>query len=170
MTEQSTEQILFFLTTVANGVFAVNHELNGLVEYSRNLGIVQSEAQTVEFVFSSRSARDSQIDCSVSELDAYAAVLGGSARHYNRYPGWVYDERSALREQYTAAYRSVYGCEPKQEIIHAGLECGIVKQAIPDMDILSCGPIVLDLHSPDEALELSSFERFFAVILAFLNR
>lgn len=169
MTEQSTRQILFLLSTVANGVFAVNHELDGLVEFSRNLGITESREAEVEFVFSSRSARDSQIDRSAAELDAYAAELGGSVRHYNRYPGWVYAEQSPLRDQYVAAYRSVYGKDPKQEIIHAGLECGIVKEAIPDMDILSCGPVVLNLHSPDEALELSSFARFFAVILKLLQ-
>ncbi|MBE6546897.1 MAG: aminoacyl-histidine dipeptidase [Ruminococcaceae bacterium] len=169
MTQADTAKLLFLLSTVANGVFAVNHELNGLVEFSRNLGIVESGEQEVKLVFSSRSARDSQIDRSAAELDAYAEQLGGTVRHYNRYPGWVYAEQSPLREAYIAAYRSVYGRKPKQEVIHAGLECGIVKEAIPDMDILSCGPVVLNLHSPDEALELSSFERFFTVILNFLQ-
>jgi len=168
-TKADTAKLLFLLSTVANGVFAVNHELNGLVEFSRNLGIVESGEQEVKLVFSSRSARDSQIDRSAAELDAYAEQLGGTVRHYNRYPGWVYAEQSPLREAYIAAYRSVYGRKPKQEVIHAGLECGIVKEAIPDMDILSCGPVVLNLHSPDEALELSSFERFFTVILNFLQ-
>ncbi|MBQ9783096.1 MAG: aminoacyl-histidine dipeptidase [Clostridia bacterium] len=166
----STDRAIFLLAVVANGIFAMNTELPDLVEFSRNLGVVSTEEEHVEFIFSSRSARDSQIDASASELDAYAAQLGASVRHYNRYPGWTFAEQSVLREEYIAAYRSLYGTNPKIEVIHAGLECGIIKQAIPDMDMLSCGPIVLNLHSPDEALHLASFERFVTLIFEILKR
>lgn len=164
----STKRVIFALATVPNGVFAVNQELSGLVEFSRNLGVVETTETGVELTFSSRSARDAQIDWSAKEIDLYAAQLGGTTKHYNRYPGWNFADASAVRDQYVAAYRKLYGKEPRLEVIHAGLECGFIKQAVPDMDIISCGPIVLDLHSPDEALELSSFERFFALILEVL--
>lgn len=169
MVAASSDAVIFLAATVPNGVFATNPALSGLVEFSRNLGIVETTEDAVNFTFSSRSARDSQIDWSAAELDLYAKQLGATVKHYNRYPGWSFAEQSALREEYVEAYRKLYGNEPHLEVIHAGLECGFIKQAVPDMDIISCGPIVLDLHSPDEALHLASFERFFAVILAFLD-
>ena len=166
----ATDRVIFLLATVANGIFAMNHEFPELVEFSRNLGVVSTEDNCVDFVFSSRSALDSQIDASASELDAYAAQIGASVRHYNRYPGWAFAEQSEMRDTYVAAYRALYGTLPKIEVIHAGLECGIIKQAIPDMDMISCGPIVLNLHSPDEVLHLASFERFVAVLVEVLKQ
>lgn len=169
LTRQSTEQVVFLPTVVADGVLAMSQELKGLVEFSRNLGIVSLDETGAEMIFSSRSALDSQIDRSAAELDAYAARLGGTTRHYNRYPGWNYDERSDMRRRYADAYRSVFGQDPRVEVIHAGLECGLIKQALPDMDLISCGPIVTDLHSPAEALHVASFARFFEIILKLLK-
>ena len=164
MTRECGEKAVFFMQTLSNGVFEMNHSLTGVVEYSRNLGIAQTCADSVSFTVNSRSAEESRLDLSVAELDAYARILGGVSAHYSRYPGWEYAERSPIREEYSRAYSALYGREPAVEVIHAGLECGIIKKAIPDMDMLSCGPVVLDLHSPDEALNISSFERFFRVI------
>lgn len=169
MNAESTEKTVFLVSSVANGVFCERPEMAGAVEYSRNLGVLLTQDDAFMAIFSSRSARDSQIDQSARELSLYAKRLGGSAEHYNRYPGWLYSEHSPLREEYVAAYRRLYGGEPRIEIIHAGLECGVIKAAIPDMDLLSCGPVVVNLHSPDEALSLASFERFIALILQFLS-
>ncbi len=164
MTEESGRRVIFLISTIANGVFGVNPSHTEIVEYSRNLGIAATTDQEVECVVNSRSAREGQLDLSARELELYALMLGGRVEHFNRYPGWVYAERSAIREEYMAAYREIFGTEPKVEVIHAGLECGIIKKLVPDMDMLSCGPVVVNLHSPDEALELASFERFFRVI------
>lgn len=165
-----TERVAFLLLCVANGVLETNPDLSGMVEFSRNLGIVITNDSGMEFVFSSRSARDSQLDCSVAQLDAYAKILGGTVTHYNRYPGWAYEENSVLRNDYVRAFCKQYGKTPKIETIHAGLECGIIKQAIPDMDMLSCGAVIRDLHSPDEAMHIESFERFFGLILDFIQQ
>ena len=165
MTRESQEKVVFLMFTIANGVFEINHGLSGVVEFSRNLGITETREHEVEFVVNSRSARESQIDLSASELDMYAKMLGGICNHFNRYPGWLYAEKSEIREEYAAAYRQLFDSDPEVEVIHAGLECGIIKKALPDMDMLSCGPVVVNLHSPDEALDIASFERFFSVIL-----
>lgn len=168
MTAESTQKVIFFMSTVSNGVFERSGELSGIVEYSRNLGVLRTREDTVEAVLNTRSARDSQIDCSVREIDLYAKMLSGSSKHYNRYPGWVYAERSKIREEYSEVFERLYGKKPVVEVIHAGLECGIIKAAIPDMDMISCGPVVVNLHSPDEALDLASFERFFNVIISLI--
>ena len=169
MDTESTERILSFLCEVRNGVLSMCPHLPDLVEFSRNLAVVQTEAAHVNVYFSSRSAIDEQIDASAAELDAYAEAMGGSTRHYSRYPGWNFEEQSPLREKYVAAYETLFDKKPRLETIHAGLECGLVKEIIPDMDILSCGPVILDLHSPDEALELASFERFISIVQALLS-
>ena len=164
MNQLGTDKVIFVLDNMDNGVFEVNQEL-GLVEFSRNLGVIDTDADNVEFTISSRSARESQLDFSAQQIDSYAALLGGTSDHYNRYPGWIYAEDSAVRSEYIAAFCKLFGEEPTVEVIHAGLECGIIKQAIADMDMISCGPVIVNLHSPDEALNLASLERFFTVIL-----
>lgn len=165
----TTQKVIFLLETVSVGVFSMNRSLPDVVEFSRNLGILDTSEDSVSFVFSSRSAIESQIDRSASELEAYARMLGGTVLHYNRYPGWNFSEVSPIREEYEKAYRTLFGGETKTEVIHAGLECGLIKEKIPNMDLISCGPIVINLHSPDEALHKESFARFFSVILELLR-
>ena len=161
---ESAKKTVFLMHCVANGVFDMNHSVKGLVEWSRNLGIVKCSAEGVELVFSSRSSFESRIDASEAELDAYADIVGASIRHYNRDPGWSFAKTSEMRDSYVKAYESVFGETPEITVIHAGLECGFISEAVPDMDILSCGPVVLDLHSPDERLNKVSFEHFYTVI------
>ena len=150
--------------TAENGIYEMNHSLCGLVEWSRNLGIVKADDKGIELVFASRSSFESRIDESAAQLDDYARILGAKVRHYNRYPGWSFAQSSTLQACYKRAYAKIFGVEPVVTGIHAGLECGFISKAIPDMDIISCGPVVLDLHSPDERLDKASFERFFSVV------
>lgn len=169
MTRESGEKVTFLVFTLANGVFEMNHALPELVEYSRNLGICETAEDSFCATVNTRSAAESRIDLSICELDAYAKMLGGVSEHYSRYPGWKFAEASATREDYTRAYSALHGKTPSVEVIHAGLECGIIKKAVPDMDMISCGPVVLNLHSPDEALNVASLERFFTVILKVIS-
>ncbi len=168
--DSTAKKLVFLMRTVPNGVFEMNYDIEGIVEWSRNLGIVTCDAESVEAVFASRSSFDSRIDASADELDAYADMLGAKSRHYNRYPGWNFAPTSALRDAYLGAAAEVLGERPEITTIHAGLECGFISQAVPDMDIISCGPIVLDLHSPDERLDKASFERFYSVIKRVIER
>ena len=157
---EDTRRAVSLLHTARNGVMAMSEDIPGLVETSRNLGVVQTDAATLTFVFSSRSSKESALDGSVEELDALAASLGYTARHYSRYPGWEYAKVSPLRDAYLRAFRDVTGRDAAVNVIHAGLECGIICSKLPDMDVISIGPSMHDIHSPDEALELSSTETF----------
>lgn len=167
MDKDSTRRALNMLHAVVSGVLR-NYNVKGVL-YSRNLGIVSTQESTVEFVYSSRSPEEALLDHSIAELDGFAANLMARAKHYNRYPGWEYSEKSPLREDYVAAYQRLYGVPPRIELIHAGLECGYIKQAVPDMDMLSCGPDIVNLHSPEEAMNVASFERFVRLILEVLK-
>jgi dipeptidase D len=168
--DKTAKSLVFLMRTVPNGIFEMNYDVEGIVEWSRNLGIVTCDAENVEAVFSSRSSFETRIDASAEELDAYAEMLGASARHYNRYPGWNFAPESALRDAYLSAAENVCGSRPCVTTIHAGLECGFISQAVPDMDIISCGPVILDLHSPDERMDKKSFERFFTIIKTVIEK
>lgn len=168
--KDTARKIVFLMHTVRNGVFEMNHDIPEIVEWSRNLGVVNCEEDGAELIFSSRSSFESRIDASAEELDDYAKILGASVKHYNRYPGWCFATVSAVREAYSRAFESIFGKAPEVTVIHAGLECGIISKAVADMDIISCGPVVLDLHSPDEKMNKKSFENFYTVIKTVIEK
>ena len=164
MDQSSTARVICAMGTVANGVLAMSNNIEGLVEYSRNLGIIRTEQGSVHLTLSSRSAIESQLDASIDDLDALATLCQGSTRHHSRYPGWSYAVNSPIRDQYLAAYAELYGQTPVVSVIHAGLECGIIRSRLPEMDMISVGPNMRDIHSPAERLDLASCERFWKVI------
>ena len=167
--KDSTKRVICAIATVASGVLAMSNNIEGLVEYSRNLGIIRTAEDSVHLTLSSRSAIESQLDASIDELDALAALCGGSTRHHSRYPGWSYAKESPIRDEYLAAYKALFGKTPEVSVIHAGLECGIIRSRLPEMDMISVGPNMRNIHSPDEALKLDSFERFVTVILELMR-
>ena len=170
MNREDTDRIVAMLSGVANGVFEMNRDIQGLVEFSRNLGVIHTQADAVQFIFSSRSSMESRLDASISELDAWMRALGGTSRHYARYPGWEYSPESPLRDAYAKAYRAVTGGEVTVKVIHAGLECGIIRSNIPDIDIISVAPNLQDLHCPEEALSVSSVEIFWNTLKHLLQQ
>jgi len=172
MSEESAKKAIFLLDTVQNGIFEMSVNIKGLVEYSRNIGAVQTaeDLSEIHYTFLTRSPQDSQINASLHQLELYAEMLGMEVKHGNYYPGWTYAEKSDMRDAYADAYRKLFGGEVEITTIHAGLECGIIKEKLPDMDMISCGPRVTDLHSPDEAMDIESFERFFSIIIEILAK
>lgn len=168
---EDTKKTLLLLSTVRDGVLAMNTDIPDVVEFSRNLGIVSLSAERGEgcFVFMARSSRDSHIRASNEELDTYADFLNIEHIRSNSYPAWESVSNSRMAERYAKCYEALFGEPCKVNVIHAGLECAIIKKRCPELDIISCGALVLDLHSPDEALNIASFERFFAVIKAVIE-
>lgn len=159
-----TAQLIAILATVDNGVKEMNYNIDGLPEWSRNLGVITTTGGEVEFVFASRSAIESRLDASIDELDALGRITGCVTKHYSRYPGWDYAPVSPLRELYARVYREITGRDATVDVIHAGLECGIIVSKLPDLDVISVGPDMRDVHSPDERLNLTSVEVFWKTI------
>ena len=157
-------QLIAILAAVDNGVKEMNYNIKGLPEWSRNLGVITTTGDEVEFVFASRSAIESRLDASIDELDALGLITGCVTKHYSRYPGWDYAPISPLRDLYARAYREITGKDAIVDVIHAGLECGIIVSKLPDLDVISVGPDMRDVHSPDERLNLSSVEVFWQTI------
>ena len=97
-------------------------------------------------------------------------ILGGSVTFAGDYTGWQYQENSPLRDLMVEVYREQYGCEPKVEAIHAGLECGLFIEKIPGLDALSMGPELHDVHSVRERLSVPSTERVYRLVCEILKR
>lgn len=166
---EDTARAVAVLATSACGVLSMSHQVKGLVEYSRNLGVVRSEEGELSFAFSSRSALEGRLDASMAEMEALARVAGCTVKHHGRYPGWADAARSEVRDAYLRAYREVTGKDAIVNVIHAGLECGIIFSRVPDMDIISIGPSMQDIHSPNEALDLDSTEIFWDTVVRLIQ-
>ena len=161
----TTENIISLLVTVKTGVLKMSNQIKGLVEYSRNVGVVETDNEKIKLTFSSRSSVEAQLDLSCREMNLLCKALGADCHHYARYPGWEYAPVSPLRDAYASAFKKLYGKELSVGVIHAGLECGILSSKMSGMDIISIGPNMHDIHSPCEHLDLDSCERVWNVLL-----
>ena len=161
-------KIITFICVSKNGIIEMSKKLKGLVEYSRNLGVVRTEDGKIRLAFSSRSAIDRQLDAAEREIRMLAELFGAESNSHARYPGWVYSGESKLADAYIEASRKLFGREVRKITIHAGIECSTIKSKLPDMDPICCGPNMRDLHSPDEAIEIESFARYAETVEALL--
>ena len=163
-TRDTTMRICGILSGTPNGVFAINQQMTYVVDYSRNLGITYTKDGAVTFVFYCHALKESQLDANTRELEAIAAMAKASVRHYNRYPCWPLAKVSPIRDTCFKACREVLGKDGLAVGVHAGVECGVVCAAIPDMDAIAISPRTAFTHSPKEELDLDSCETFCSVI------
>ncbi len=161
----TTRALVTFLSTVKTGVLKMSNQIKGLVEYSRNIGVVETDNEKIKLTLSSRSSVEAQLDLSCRELDMLCAAIGADCHHYARYPGWEYAPTSPLRDSYIAAFKELYGKDLSVGVIHAGLECGILSSKMSGMDIISIGPNMYDIHSPCEHLDLASCEKIWKTLI-----
>ena len=156
------------LSLLPCGVMGWIDEDSGMVESSANIGIVTTDEHGVNITVSSRSNDEAKLDNLEYILENFAVLYGCELEHRNRYPGWKNADGSPVEALYKNVYRKLYGTYPRICAIHAGLECGLVKAAIPDMDIISIGPTMHDIHTPRERMSLSSCDRFWETLSAML--
>lgn len=163
------DAVLSLVSELKVGVLAMSAHLEGLVEFSRNLGVIEVNSARAYITYSSRSSKEEQIELSIEQVNAQVEKIGAGVRHTGRYPGWDFLPESELRDTYIKKFKEIMGKDVHTVVIHAGLECGIIKSRIPDMDIISIGPNMRNIHTPDEALELSSCDRLFKVLKGVIN-
>ena len=169
LSPECKDKVVSLLACARCGVLKMSNDIAGLVEYSRNLGTIRCSHEKLEFIFSSRSSIEAQLDASIREMDALARALGAKCAHYERYPGWEYKAVSPLRDAYVEAYRGLFGDMPTVGVIHAGLECGIISDKLcGDIDIISVGPNLSDIHSPSERADIASCQRIYDILLSML--
>jgi dipeptidase D len=153
-------RIIDLLLVAPNGVMAMSHEAPGVVESSLNLATIREQADRLAILFSQRSDQPAGLAWLTAKLAGLARLTGAEIITSAGYPGWPPDRESPLLAMAQRLYRQMFGREPTIEIIHAGLECGIIGAKNPGIDMLSLGPTIKNPHSPEEKLFLPSLERF----------
>lgn len=164
----SKEKTITALNLMPNGVQTMSMDLPGLVETSLNMGVVKIDEEGIFLCFSVRSSLASAKDFVGAKLKQFAEMLGGTAGYHGEYPGWSYARESKLRDLCVKVYKEQYGEEPKIDVIHAGLECGILSSKIEGLDCISIGPDMFDVHTPDEKISISSVARVWEFVKAVL--
>ena len=142
----------------------------GLVETSLNLGIVSLDQEKLTVTASVRSSVGSRKEALSSQLRSITEFLGGEYTTHGEYPAWEYRADSKLRETAVEIYREKYKKEPFVQAIHAGLECGILLEKCPQLDAISFGPNIKDIHTTRERLSISSTARVWEYLLELLEK
>jgi dipeptidase D len=156
------------LNALPHGVHGMSTQVAGLVETSCNLAIVRIKQDALEIVSSQRSSAMSRLEEMTERVTAVAALAGATAARMNHHPAWAPDKNSALLRRCREVYRGLYGKDPVVEIIHAGLECGLIGDKLPGMEMISIGPNLRNPHSPEEKLELPSVGRVYTFLAELL--
>ncbi len=169
MSPEDTKRLAAFLNSLPNGVQAMSADMPGLVETSLNLGILRADNGGLLAEFSVRSSVESAKYALIDKLRAATELAGGCIETTGDYPGWKFRKDSPLREKMVALYEKMYGSAPRVEAIHAGLECGILGSKIKDLDCVSIGPDMKDIHTTEETLSISSVKRVWEYLVALLE-
>ena len=159
-----------YLYSLPCGVQAMSADVQGLVETSLNLGVLKVEGGRVSAEFSVRSCVDSSKQALLDKVQALTTLAGGRCEITGDYPGWAFRVDSPLRNKMIALYEEMYGQSPRVEAIHAGLECGILASKITDLDGVSFGPNMYDIHTTEETLSISSTQRVWDYLVRLLEK
>lgn len=165
----STAAAITMLCELPNGVQQMSEDIDGLVQTSLNLGVMKMENDYLQVSFSLRSSLGTEKEALLQKLISIAHKHGARVETRGEYPAWEYRKDSPLRDTMIRIYQRLYGKAPKVEIIHAGLECGLLGQKLPGMDAVSIGPQMWDIHSPRERLSIASVARTYDYLCEILK-
>ncbi len=162
--------LIFALCSIPDGVVDMSADINGLVETSLNLGILKTEKDSIVFGHALRSSKASALDTLVDRLYSFWSQTNANYHTSGYYPPWEYKEESCLRQLYCRVYNELCNAEPKIEAIHAGLECAVFASRIKELDCISIGPDLFDVHTPNERMNISSVRKIYNILLELLKR
>lgn len=166
----AADRVISALMALPNGVQSMSMEIEGLVQTSLNLGILRLGEQVLTADFAVRSALGSEKELLCSKLDCICRLAGGEVNFSGDYPAWEYEPQSTVRTLVADVYKAQTGKDPVIEAIHAGLECGVFAGKLPGLDCVSLGPNLLDIHTPQERMEIASVRRTWKLLLEVLKR
>lgn len=171
LTSSDAMKLIQLLMLLPDGVQAMSQTIPGLPETSLNLGVLQTlpDKGKIYIEVSNRSSNSASLKLLEEQLQSIADLCGFTCRFQSEYPGWSYRSDSLLRRVMTDIYQKLFQKEVTIEAIHAGLECGILASKMPELDIVSTGPDILDIHTPQERLSVESVQRTYTYVLAVLE-
>lgn len=169
-TFESSSILIGLLDDLPHGVIAMSADVPGLVETSTNLATVTMQNGTMVIGTSQRSSIDAERDAAGDEIANRMASAGAKVRHTDGYPGWKPNLDSNILKVTKSIFTQYYENEPEVKAIHAGLECGIIGEKYPGMDMISFGPTITGPHSPDERVHIPSVKNFYKCLLLILKK
>lgn len=158
------------LLLLPNGVQAMSLDFKSLVETSNNIGVIRTENDAVIITCAVRSSVASRKQFLLRQIENAASVIGAGYSNKGEYPAWEYDSNSMLRTVFTETYYQIYEKNPIVTAVHAGIECGLFANKKEYIDMISFGPDILDVHTPDERVSISSVSRSWNFLLKILEK
>ena len=158
--EGDAANIIMTLLSVPHGVEKMSMDIPGLVETSTNLAAVRIEGDVLKVITSQRSSVVSELHALAERVEAAFFLGSFDVEHHGEYPGWKPNLDSRILKVSVESYRKLFHKEPEVKAIHAGLECGLFLEKFPDLDMISFGPTLRNVHAPGEKLELASLDKF----------
>lgn len=159
------------LYSAPHGVVSMSHDIEGLVETSTNLAAVKMEGEDkIKVTTSQRSSVESRKLDIAGRVEAHFQLAGAHITHTDGYPGWAPDMNSKIMKISAEAYEELFGVKPAIKAIHAGLECGFFRSKYPELDMVSIGPTMTGVHSPDEKLLIPTVDKFWQHLCLMLKK
>ena len=159
------------LYAAPHGVIAMSHDIEGLVETSTNLASVKmTEPGKIVVATSQRSSAESEKYDIAYQVECLFRLAGAEPSHGDGYPGWKPNMHSRIKDIAVEAYRELYQQTPAIKAIHAGLECGLFLTKYPQLDMISFGPTLRGVHSPDEKMHIPAVEKFWNHLVLILEK
>lgn len=168
-TQGATEKLLNLIHAIPHGVEAMSLELDGIVESSGNLATVETKGDSVSILTSHRSSNVARLDSLAQRVVAIAHLAEAKVKITDGYPPWQPNWDSVLLKKSTTIYKELFNREPIVEVIHAGLECGIIGEKKAGMEMISFGPTIENAHSPEEKLKIADIEGIWALLVALVQ-
>jgi dipeptidase D len=170
LSAEDARAVVGLLLAGPHGVEAMSPDIAGLVQTSTNMGLVESHPDRVEVSFLTRSAIDASKRALAARIAAVAALAGFEATGSSGYPGWKPEPRSELVKLVDGVHEELFGKRMIVKAIHAGLECGLIGEKYPGMEMASIGPSMWDVHTPDEHVSIRSVQAFWKLLVGILER
>jgi dipeptidase D len=156
MSQAERDRVLAFLDTASNGVAQMSDDFSGVTDTSSNLGVLALEQGAFKATFKVRSLHDARADALADKLVSFAGSYGLRAWKDGAYPGWTPNPSSELLALCQQVYTAEFGQSASLQVIHAGLECGLLAASHPHLDMISFGPDIRGAHAPGERVEIAS--------------
>lgn len=167
--QDTKKRLIRALYACPHGVLGMSHELENLVETSNNLASIKLIDDKIVVETSQRSSTESLRDSTAEMVKSVFELAGATAEIRDPYPGWKPNADSAILKASADAYRRLFGKEPAVKAIHAGLECGLILDVFPGLDMVSFGPTLRDVHSPNERIEIKTVQLWWDHLLEVLK-
>ena len=167
--ETTSARALDLLATIPSGVVAMSPALPATVETSTSLNVVSTDDAVLTFSSMTRSANAVTLEDVVASIEAAARLAGAEVEIKRSYPPWQPDLDSALLATARETFERLFGVEPRLEVVHGGLECAVIGDKLPGVEMISLGPEVVGPHAPGERLSIPATQRFYRLLGALLD-